>query len=90
MKKTIEKRSKVVVPPETKRRFKVFVVVRHTRAGDEQRHVLRVDKYKPGGARTLAFHFAEEIADEAARHYGQGSASVFKGTLTISKDAEQP
>lgn len=88
---SIVRKSTKVVPPEKKRKFAVYVVVRHTRAGDEQRAVLRVDKYKDDAAcRSLALSYAEDIADEAALHYGQGSASAFKGVLTLAKEPEKP
>lgn len=57
----------------------VFVVVRHTRAGDYRSAVMdeKVD----------AMERAESIAEAAARDYGYGSASVFPATLTITGKA---
>ena len=89
--KTFEKVSvKAPVPPSKQRRFEVMVVVRHTRSGDEQKQVLRVRDYRPGGARELALSMAEGIANQACNDYGYGSASVFRGILTLAEEAEQP
>lgn len=61
---------------------KVFVVVRHTRSGDQRAAVL--------DNRDDAMHRAEGITDAAARDYGHGSASVFPATLTITGKAIRP
>lgn len=81
-KETFRKRSRKVVPPSTENTFNVYVVVRHTRAGDKR--IAVVDD------RDAAMRQAENIADEAAANYGHGSASVFKAILTLAKEAEQP
>lgn len=65
-----------------KRKFEVFVVVRHTRSGDNRVCVL--------DNREQAMSTAEDVADEAATNYGYGSTSVFKGTLMLKGTALQP
>ena len=90
MNKTFNKASKKVVPSDKVRHFDVYVVVRHTRGGDDYKRVLFEKKYPSGKAREHAMEIAEDIANDAARDYGQGSASVFKGSLTMANKAEQP
>jgi hypothetical protein len=64
------------------RKSTVYVVVRHTRSGDVRQGVIDSEQY--------AMEMAERVADEAARAYGEGSASVFKATLTLHGDAIKP
>jgi hypothetical protein len=86
-KRTFEKKSLNTVKESNQRTFPVWVVVRHTRARDIRVAVIDNDSPK---TRVHALSLAEDEANEAALHYGQGSASVFKGKLVLSKDAEQP
>jgi hypothetical protein len=78
---TVKKRNRA---PKTmlKHSSIVWVVVRHTATGDKRVSV--VDN------REHAMEMAEAVADEAARNYGRGSASVFKGCLTMSTKPEMP
>lgn len=68
----------------------VWVVVRHTRAGDQRLDIIDQGKFRPGAAREIAMERAQEIAQRAAYDYGHGSASVFAGTLWLSDKAEKP
>lgn len=86
---TFTKKSTKKVPPSKKRKFPVYVVIRHTRAGDQRIHVYD-DKGPESSSRSNAMSHAEDVANEAAMHYGHGSASVFKGFLVLNEDAEQP
>lgn len=85
--KTFDKKSNKVAPPRKQRTFPVWVVVRHTRAGD---HRIAVIDNKIPYNREHAMSMAEDIANEAAQNYGQGSASVYKGTLTLAVKPEMP
>jgi hypothetical protein len=93
MAKTFDKKSTKVVEVSTKHTFPVWVVVRHTRAGDHRIAVYDdkgKDKDGHNYSRENAMSLAEDTAQEAANNYGHGSASVFKGKLIINKDCEQP
>lgn len=59
-----------------KRTYKVFVAIRHTRAGDQRLGVFDNSE--------AAMAVAERAADEAAGRYGYGSASAFRAVLTVS------
>lgn len=97
---TFEKKSNKIALKRRKRTFPVWVVMRHTRSGDQrckvidQYHYTVTDpeKQKTEAARTrgYAMEDAREIANEAAMNYGHGSASVYAGTLTINATAERP
>lgn len=65
-----------------KKKGTVYVVVRHTRAGDKRVGVL--------DDREDAMHYAEGVASSAARDYGHGRASVFRATLTLTSKALKP
>jgi hypothetical protein len=80
--KSFDKKSKKIVPPEKKRSFKVFVAIRHTRAGD-----VRLGVYD---SEDTAMMIAEDAVNEAAAAYGFGSASVFRARLHLLGDAIQP
>lgn len=86
---SIVKTSAKIAPKRKQRMFPVWVVVRHTRAGDDRRAVINQGT-DPKRTRDMAMEMAEEIANEAANHYGQGSASVFAGKLTLAAKAEMP
>jgi len=90
--KTFDKKSDKVAPPRKQRKFPVFVVIRHTRAGDVRIEVYddRDGDKTPSYSRTQAMNHAEAVANQAAQDYGHGSASVFRGTLTLAAKAEQP
>jgi hypothetical protein len=60
----------------------VFVIIRHTRAGDKR--VSIVDD------RETAMQRAEELARLLALDYGHGRTSVFKATLTLHGKALKP
>lgn len=88
MKATVERVSTKVAPKRKQRAFPVWVVVRHTLAGDERISV-RDQGSEPDRSKRYAMEEARDIAETAALHYGQGSASVFGGTLTLNSRAEQ-
>lgn len=79
---TFIKKSDVIVKRSRKRSFPVFVVIRHTRSGDK-----RIGIYDN---RSVAMDAAESIADEAARNYGYGAASVYSAKLILNAKPEMP
>lgn len=88
--KTFEKTSNKVVKESNKKTFTAWVVVRHTRAGDSYEKVLIDHRGDRPDFRDIALDVAARIATEAAANYGHGSASVFKATITLAKEPEQP
>jgi len=59
-----------------------FVVVRHTRGGDEYCGFWNTEEY--------AMDSAQRIVDEAAYAYGSAYVSVFKATIKFQGKAIQP
>ena len=66
----------------------MYVVVRHTRSGDKR--IAVVSGADDAAVKQRALEIAEDIATRAAYDYGQGSASVFRGRLTVEGEAIQP
>lgn len=85
MSATFKRTSTVVAAKSRKHSQAVWVVVRHTRAGD---HRLAVIDNSGPASREIAMARAEEAANRAACDYGHGAASVFKGKLTWAARAE--
>jgi hypothetical protein len=71
--------------PVLTREFDVWVIVRHTRSGDQRIAIIDDD----GDNRQYVMDKAEEVAREAAQMYGQGSTSVFRGVLVLDQEPEQ-
>ena len=86
--KTFVKKNKKKSITNNKKTFAVWVVIRHTRSGDQR--IAIYDDNKKANSRELAMERAEEVAQQAANDYGHGSASVFKGKLILSSIAEKP
>ncbi len=84
---TFTKTNTKKVVESTKKTFDVLVVIRHTRSGDQRQAVI---DNRGQSSVDYAMDRAQEIADEAARDYGFGSTSVFKGKLILEGEPLQP